>query len=311
MFLAVGSFTCLLVALVNYELLDIKVFVNRALVYVALTAFVIAAYGLIVGYLGTAFHSENILFSLIATGLIAILFQPLRERLQRAVNRLMYGERSEPYRLLNRLAQRLEFAFDRNAALPLATETIAQALKLPYVAIRLKQDGSDRLIAVYGSAQDRSYCFPLTYAGETIGELVAATRTGEDTFTPADLRILSDLTRQIGPIAHAALVSADLEQARLRIVEAREEARRRLGSDLHDGVGHQITALARQAEQASNLLKQDPNAAQELLSAIRAQLNLTSSGVRQLAHQLYPPELELLVWWEPCRNASTPYLAQA
>ena len=37
-----------------------------------------------------------------------MLFQPLRGRLQRAVNRLMYGERDDPYRVLTRLGQRLE-----------------------------------------------------------------------------------------------------------------------------------------------------------------------------------------------------------
>jgi two-component system, NarL family, sensor kinase len=93
---------------------------------------------------------------------------------------------------------------------------------------------------------------------------------------------------------HAVLLSADLERARLRIVTAREEARRRLGSDLHDGVGHQLAGLARQVETAVSLLDQNPTTARQILTAVTQHLNSAISQVRHLAHQLHPPELELL-----------------
>jgi signal transduction histidine kinase len=89
-------------------------------------------------------------------------------------------------------------------------------------------------------------------------------------------------------------LSDDLERARFRIVEAEEETRRRLGIDLHDGVGHQLTGLARKAERAAGLLEQNSSAARALLADIQTQLDQTIFQVRQLAHQLYPPELELL-----------------
>jgi signal transduction histidine kinase len=100
--------------------------------------------------------------------------------------------------------------------------------------------------------------------------------------------------RQIGAAAHAALLAAELQAARLRIVETREETRRRLGSDLHDGVGHQLVTLARMSEQASSLLKVDPDGASIMLKEINQQLNSTVTQVRGLAHQLHPPELEVL-----------------
>jgi signal transduction histidine kinase len=109
-----------------------------------------------------------------------------------------------------------------------------------------------------------------------------------------DQRLLSDLARQVGVTAHATLLGAELERARLHIVTAREDAHRRLGSDLHDGVGHQLAGLARQTERVKDLIVQDPAAAQVLISKITAELNGAISQVRQLAHQLYPPELELL-----------------
>jgi signal transduction histidine kinase len=132
------------------------------------------------------------------------------------------------------------------------------------------------------------------YAGETIGELVAAARAPNEALSPADQRLLSALARQISLTAHANLLAADLEHARLRIVAAREEARRRLGSDLHDGVGHQLAGLARKGEMANHLLDHDPTAARAMLGEVTEQLNATILQVRRLAHQLHPPELELL-----------------
>jgi signal transduction histidine kinase len=296
--LAVGSFTCLLVALFNYEPLDTQLLINRTLVYGALTTFVVGAYTLVVGAVGALLRVEgNIVLSLIATGLVAIAFNPLRERLQRGVNRLMYGDRDDPYRALSRLGQRLEAAGESSAILATTVEAVAQTLKLPYVAIALKQGGGSgsglQLMVVHGTEAAPMTRFPLNYAGEMVGELIVAARVSESLNT-ADQRLLADLARPIGVAAHAFRLTADLERARLRIVAEREEARRRLGSDLHDGVGHQLAGLARKAELATNLLERDPTAARVMLAEVTQQLNIAITQVRGLAHQLHPPELELL-----------------
>jgi signal transduction histidine kinase len=300
----VGTFFAgsIAVAILQFQLFDIDTAINRGLVYSTLTVFIVAGYSLIVSGLNVAFTRLNplnknagqYLVPLIATSLIVIAFQPLRDRVQRSVNRLMYGDRDEPYQVLTRLAQRLETTIEPTAALPLTVETIAQVLKLPYVAIALKQEESLQTVAAFGVAQDQTARFPLTYIGETIGELIAAARTGEEAFSATDHRLLSDLARQISPVGHTVLTSAELEHARLHIVETREETRRRLGSDLHDEVGHQLAGLVRQAERATDLVGQDPTAARDLLVDIKAQLDHTIVQVRRLAHQLYPPELELL-----------------
>lgn len=283
------------IAILHYRLFDIDILINRTLVYGLLTAGVVSLYAAIIGGLGALFQSQgSLLLSLLATGLIAVLFQPLRERVQRAVNRLMYGERDEPYRVLTRLGQRLEAAVEPAVALPLTVETVAHALKLPYVAIRLKQTDTVQTVAAYGANQNEETVFPLAYGGETIGELIAAQRAPNEPLTPADQQLLQDLARQISVTAHAVLLSADLERARLHIVTAREEARRRLGSDLHDGVGHQLAGLGRQVETAVTLLDHNPAASRQLLTDINHQLNTAISQVRYLAHQLHPPELELL-----------------
>ena len=128
------------IAILRYRLYDIDVVINRTLVYGALSACVVGIYVLAVVALGALFQAQgNLAISLLATGLVAVLFQPLRMRLQRGVNRLMYGERDDPYAVLSRLGQRLEAALAPDAALNTVVQTVAQALKLPYAEISLKQ----------------------------------------------------------------------------------------------------------------------------------------------------------------------------
>ena len=121
------------IAISRHGLYDIDRLINRTLVYGALTACIAGIYALAVGGIGTVFEARgNFGISLLAAVLVAVLFQPLRSRLQRGVNRLMYGERDDPYAVTSRLGRRLEAAIEPGAVLPTVTETIAQALKLPY-----------------------------------------------------------------------------------------------------------------------------------------------------------------------------------
>lgn len=285
----------LAIAILRYRLFDIDLVINRALVYALLTSSVIGIYLLVVGYLGWLFRTEeNLLLSLIATGIVAVAFAPLRNLVQRGVNRLMYGERDEPYRVLTRLGRQLETALEPASALALTVETIAQALKLPYVAIALRQSGELQTRAAYGAAQNHVSRYPLTYAGESVGELAVASRAPNESLNGADQRLLQDLARQIGVVTQAASLSTRLEQARLRLVTERGEARRQLGGDLHDGVGHQLVGLTRQVERAMRTVKDDPALAHTLLEDTNRQLVALTQHVRVLAHQLFPPELALL-----------------
>src|SRR5205807_4257763 len=127
------------VALLRHGLFDVDVLLGRALVYGALTASTVAVFMLVVGYLGSLFRTQdNLLISLLGTGAVAVMFQPLRERLQRGVNRLLYGQRDEPYVVLSNLGRRLDASVDRATILPVMVETVATALKLPYAAIQLE-----------------------------------------------------------------------------------------------------------------------------------------------------------------------------
>jgi hypothetical protein len=153
---------------------------NRALVYAGLTLLVLTLYGAIVFGLGAAFGAGgSVPLAVIATGVIAILFNPLRQRLQRAANRLMYGERDDPATALARLGQRLETAIAPQATLTTIAETVAQTLKIPYVAIALTTEDQHLRTVAYPPALVPPAClvsFPLTYQSELLGQLLVAPR---------------------------------------------------------------------------------------------------------------------------------------
>src|SRR5919112_6183055 len=141
------------IAILRFRLYDIDLIISRTLVYGALSVIVVGIYVLVVGYLGALFASRgNLVISIFAAGLVAIMFQPLRERLQRIVNLLTYGERDDPYRVLARLGRRLEATISPEAVLPAIVEDIALALRLPQVAIWLADGDKLRLGAAHGGA---------------------------------------------------------------------------------------------------------------------------------------------------------------
>jgi signal transduction histidine kinase len=283
------------IAILRYRLWNIDLIIRRTLVYGVLTACVVGGYAVVVSGLGSLFRTQgSLLISLFATGLIAVLFQPVRERVQRGVNRLTYGERDEPYSVLTRLSRLMETPIEPSAAMQLTVETIAHALKLPYVAILLQQGSGFKTVAEFGKPQPTLTRLPLIHVEEMVGELVVASRAPDEPLTPGDLRLLGDLTQPISLRAHAILLASDLERARLGIVAAQEETRRRLGRDLHDGLGHQLAALARKAERAAQHVEPNPEVAQAEIAEVTQDLNAAIRKVRELAHQLHPPELELL-----------------
>lgn len=298
--LALPMPVALALAMQRYHLFDVKVILERTLVYGALTACVIGLYVLVVGGVGALANSSgNLLISLLATGLVAVLFAPLRERLQRGVTRLMYGERDEPYRVLSRLGQRLEAALAPEAVLSTVVTSVSEALKLPYAAIELEQDGAFETAAEVGEPVADIMRLPLLYGGEPVGRLALGRRPNEEDFTPADRRLLEDLARQIGVAVHttrladeALRLSEDLQASREQLVTAREEERRRLRRDLHDGLGPQLASLTMKTEAARDLLAVDPDRSDALLQDITAQAQEAVTDVRRLVYGLRPPALD-------------------
>lgn len=305
------------IALLRYRLWDIDIIVNRTLVYGVLTVSIVALYILVVVGLGTVFQAQgNLGIALLATGLVAVLFQPARNWLQRLVNRLMYGERDDPYRVISRLGQRLEATLAPEAVLPTIVETVAQALKLPYAAMHLQQGEEAFTAAIYGSARGDLVRLPLMYQHEAVGELVLAPRAPGEHFSRADRALLEDVARQAGAAAHAVQLTAglkrltvDLQHERERLVTAREEERRRLRRDLHDGLGPQLASLTLRLETARNRLGRNP-LADRLLADLAQRTQATVAEIRRLVYALRPPALDELGLVSALRELTLQYSEQ-
>ena len=295
-------------AILRYRLWDIDILINRTLVYTLLTACTLGLYVLIVFGASALLRTHNdLFFSLLATAIIAVLFQPLHQQLQLGVNRLLYGERNEPYRVLSRLGQRLQETLPADTLLLTIVETVAHALKLPYVALTWKQNGTSfgtvemAPLASYGTNPRGSTLMrvSLLHQGKHLGDLLLAPRQRREELTPADLRLVHDLSSQIALALHSTLLltelrqlTEDLQRSRERLVTAREEERRRLRRDLHDGLGPQLSSQALTLSAIKKLLHQDPESADRLLADAIVHTQDAVSDIRRLVYALRPPALD-------------------
>lgn len=280
------------VAILRYRLFDIDVLINRTIVFGTLTAIVVALYVLVVGSLGVLFQVRaNLAISLAATGVVAVLFQPLRDRLQRVVNRLMFGEWDDPYSVLSRLGAHLEATLAPQAVLPTIVRTVAEALRLPHVAIVLGEDGDARPSAEFGRPVAGGVLVPLVYQGKAVGQLLVSPRAPGENFSPTERRLLTDLARQAGVAVSAVRLTEDLQRSRSRLVTAIEEERRRLRRDLHDGVGPALAAVALKVETARNRLAAHGSGG-ELLDDLSGRMQEIVASIRHLVHGLRPPILD-------------------
>lgn len=280
-------------SILRYRLWDIDLIISRTLVYGMLTAVIVALYAVVVGGMAALFQTQaNWLVALIATGLVAVLFRPLHDRLQRGVNRLLYGQRDEPLAVLARLGQRLEDALAPGQLLPTLVETIAQTLKLPYVAITTGQGNAQQTTVSHGKPTANARSFRLIYQGATIGQLLAAPRSPSENFTPAEEQLLQNVARQAGTAVHALQLTADLQHTRQQVVTSREEERRRLRRDLHDGLGPTLAAQLLKIGSARALLADQPEVADQLLAEMETDIEGTLAEVRRIVYDLRPPALD-------------------
>ena len=282
-------------AIVHDRLFDLDVAIRRTLVYGGLTLGVVLVYLFAVAGLTTAIGQQDYAVSLLATGLAALVALPLRDLLQRGVDRLLYGDRDRPVTVMRRLGRRLEWAADPARAFPAVAETLAEALRLPYVALEVTDEvGGATVVAAHGTPGRTTHPIPLVHGGEPVGRLVLGARPGEAGFAPAESDLIADLARQVAAAVHAQRLRDDLARSRERLVVAREEERRRLRRDLHDGLGPALAAVAMRAEAAATRLDDDTADPRADLAVVADEARSAIDDLRRLVDGLRPPSLDEL-----------------
>lgn len=279
------------VAITRYQLFDIEVVLSRAVVYGLLTAGAMIAYLAAAALLGTSLGATmGGRWAALVAAVAALALAGLRSRLQRAVDRGLYGERGDPFAALSRLGERLSASIAGQDVLTVVVDTVRQSLRLPYASVELT--GEDRPASESGLVQDRTVRFPLNHAGESVGDLVVGLRRGETALSQADERLLTAFAQQAAVAAHDARVTRDLRRSRERIVLAREEERRRLRRDLHDGLGPALAGVSLGLETAGRAAARVDVPLAGLLAGLHDETARCTADVRQIVADLRPPVLD-------------------
>jgi two-component system, NarL family, sensor kinase len=277
------------VGVVRYGLFDLRVAINRTAVYAALTLLVIGLYLAVSASAGLVASGTA---SAVAAGLaVALAALPLRDLLQLSVNRLLYGDRDDPYSAISRLTTRLDAVAETTDTLPTVVQTVGECLRLPYVAVELRGE----LTAEYGRpGAGATHELPLRFQGEELGKLVCETRGPGESFAPADLRLLNELSHHVAVASREVLLTLDLLRSREQLILAREEERRRVRRDLHDGLGPSLAGIALGIDSARRALRHDPELADRELAVLRRATQDSVVEIRRIAHDLRPPALDQL-----------------
>jgi len=293
----VGLIVALGVAVLKLRLYDIDLVINRTIVYGVLTVGIVVGYAAVVAGAGALMPADETALALVATGLVAVAFAPLRDRVQRWVNQVMFGQRDDPYAVLSELGRLVARSGTPAATLQELAATVATALKLPGATIELAQGDGWRTRASHGRGADADgdgVVVPLHHQGELVGRLVVAPRSPHEPLSARDHRLLQDIAHQAGALAHSVRITSALQHSRQRLVTAREEERRRIRRDLHDGLGPSLASQTFQLDAALERLGHDPDGATDLLVALKHHNQQLVADIRRLVHELRPPALDEL-----------------
>ena len=310
------------VAVLHHGLYDLRRAAYRTLLWLTMSAVVVGIYAAVVITVAALVPGHHAWWpSALAAALAALMLIPVRDKLQRGVTRVVYGRWREPYEVLAGLGQDLEAAADIDRLLDAAVAELATGLDLRDVSVR-DLDGTvaagtggapgTAAAAVPGSAAaavpgtiaaagPATASIPLLAYGIPVGSLTY--RVPARPLSAAQERLLHDLARQLGGALHARLLREDLQRARERLVLAREEERRRLRRDLHDGIGPALAGLTLKTETARALLPPGADGASRQLRDLGEEIRRTVVDVRRLVEGLRPPALDELGLAGACAQA--------
>ncbi len=251
----------------------------------------LGVYAGIVALIGALANSTGIAATLPATAVTAVAFAPLRSRVQRGAERLLYGDRGQPAHVLTALGKRLEAALPPDEILPTIADTIATTLRLPYVALRIA--GQDEALACErGQPPAQPDHIGLVHQGETAGELIVGARAGEHSLSTPDRALLTELAPHLAATVKAAALITELASSRTRLAVAREEERARLRHDLHDRLGSRLVGVALQLDAAATSAQGTPWT--DSLRHTCDEVDTALNEIRRLTRGLRPADLDEL-----------------
>jgi signal transduction histidine kinase len=305
------------VAILKHRLYDIDVVISRTLVYGSLAVFITAAYvGIAVG-IGALIGGggkPNLALSIVATAVVAVGFQPVRERVQRVANRLVYGKRATPYEVLSQFSERVAESYAVDDVMPRMARVLAEGTGAQRADIWLRSGAVWREAAVWPDDSIRAQPVPanngslppvdatsrmveVRHQGELLGALGVTKRSGE-ALTPVEENLLTHLAGQAGLVLRNVGLTSDLQvrleelrASRQRLVTAQDEARRRLERNLHDGAQQHLVALKVKLGLVEMLIRSDPVRAMQTLDQLKGDADEALETLRDLARGIYPPLL--------------------
>ena len=297
------------IAILKYRLYDIDVVINKTVVYGVLAAFFTAIYVAIVVGIGAAVGSRsNTPLTILAAVVMAVAFQPVRDRARKFANRLVYGKRATPYEVLSEFSERMGGAYDTEDILPRMARILGEGTGARRAAVWLRvgsdlrpaaswpEDGATAMQPVplangeLPQLPGADRAFPVRHHGELLGTLAVAMPANEP-LTPAGEKLIGDLASQAGLVLRNVRLIEELRASRQRLVAAQDEERRRLERNLHDGAQQQLVALAVQLGLAQRLAEKESPNVSELLVRLQAQSTEALDNLRDLARGIYPPLL--------------------
>jgi signal transduction histidine kinase len=281
------------VAVVDPRLVDIEDLLARTLVYGGLSVLLVLADLAVLAALtelaGDALPQGRVVVVLLLVSVL--VYGPLRLRLWSVVRRSLLGSRDDPYDVVAGLASSLEAADEGPAQLAAVARAVAEAFGIGYVRVEVDR-GAERVVATHGTAPAETRTLPITYRDAEVGVLVLPARGLRSRLSRRDERLLGDLVRQAATAARTSRLADELQDNRERLVVAREEERRRIRRDLHDGLGPALSGVVFQLESARLLVDADPESAKQQLEATSRHVQDVVADVRRLVHDLRPPALD-------------------
>ncbi|ACZ85575.1 sensor histidine kinase [Streptosporangium roseum] len=277
------------VAVLRYQLYGIQTLITRTLVGAGL-----------VGAIGGVYVAAGAASSLFLSGVDRIgglfaalcagaFFHPLRRVLQRGADRLLYGSKGDPVALAGELRRRLQRT-DPAGGLVATLDVLREGLAVTGVAVRFQDGGPDEATA--GELREVVRDIELVWHGEPVGRLLIGPPGVRRLPAAHNERVIAALTPYVADAAHAVRLVGALRRSRERIVATREEERRRLRRDLHDGLGQSLSGMAMSINAARRSLHVSPETADLMLTELRSGMDSVTSDIRHLVYGLRPPALD-------------------